>query len=158
MCINYFWSKGKIPKKIPVSMEKEVKRLSKTKSKLECLKKAYKIIDKNFYGKSINFFLKFPRVFISDVSKLWDYRFGVGDGYLHCNQLNFLLRTLLIKSGKFKDKDIILVDHIRKIIGIHQYLIVKINSKSITIDVYFSRLGTPFGKRVGSWFKLKTIV
>ncbi|OYT31462.1 hypothetical protein DRJ22_02085 [Candidatus Woesearchaeota archaeon] len=158
MCIPFFLKKGEIPKNLPSGLEKEVKILSKTKSKLECLKKAFKFICDNFYGKSILFFLKFPRLFVADVFKLWNFRFGVGDGFLHCTQHNFLLRILLIKSKKFSEEDIRLIDYVRRPFGFHQLLQVNVGGRWIDVDTYFFHSGFSFGSSPGKWFVFKIIV
>ncbi len=152
MCIPLLFTKGKIPKKLPLEMQKEVNKLKKTKSKLECLKQAYNFIKKNFKSKRHQTVIKFFRLFVTDVNKLWDYT--KKDKFLHCTQQNYMLRVLLIKSNKFKEQDIGVIDGIHTGFGIHQYLIVNVGNKWMDIDVWFSNLGIGFGRKKPVLFRI----
>jgi len=147
MCIPNLCKKEPIPKKLPLEMESEVKKLKKIKSKLAVLKEAYKFVSGNFgkYCKIYLNLLKLPRLYKKDVSSIWDYKYS-DDPFLHCTQLNYLIRVLLIKSKKFKEKDIGLVNIFQWPPFIHQYLIIKIDKKFIDVDVWYSKLGIAFGK------------
>lgn len=151
-----FFHKGKIPEYLPEDMEKEVRILKKSKTKLDCLKKAYDFISKNFRGNKNYFFLKIERVFKKDVFDLWKYKFK--DKFLHCTQQNFLLRILLIKSGKFQEKDIGLVNIFQLPWSVHQYLTVNIGKKWINVDVWYSYKKLTLGKHIKRFFNIgKTV-
>ena len=67
-------------------------------------------------------------------------------GFLACNGQNFLLRTVLVKSGRFSEDDI----RIRTVplnLFIHQYLQVKVENKWIYVDPWSHFRGIPLGKK-----------
>ncbi len=152
MCFPNLFRKKKIPKKLPLIMELEIKKLKKTKSKLACLKHAFNFVKNNVQPGNKLFFRNLRRSFVNDIFKLWDYI--KKDGFLYCTQQNYLIRILLIKSGKFKEKDIALITYIRKKFFIHQYMQIKINNKWIDVDVWFAHFGTPFGKHYPVLFRI----
>ena len=138
--IPHLFSKKSIPRRIP-SMKKEILLLKKTKTKRECLKKAYDIITSKYRGGRVETYLRFHQLFMHDPQKLWKRK-----GFLHCTQQNYLLRVLLIKSGKFHDDDIQL--KLTSIWGSpHQYLRVSLSErKSLDVDCWSKSFGTPLGK------------
>jgi len=126
MIPNLFW-KVKIPNSIPKDMQNVVNRLKKSKSKEDCLKKAYDILYKKYQGCHI--FTRFFDLFVTDLHKLWNK-----NGCAHCTNLNYLLRVLLVKSGFFKDEDIKLKLTLIYI-SPHQYLKIMLSkNKFIHID------------------------
>jgi len=139
MFANLFW-KTKIPDKLPQGMMRAVNKLKKIKDKKKCLKAAYEIVTRKAHGVHVwnnSWFL-----FVSDLGRLW------GEKRLHCTNLNFLLRTLLVKSRRFEEKDI--KHRIRFRLWkpfIHQYLKVKVaNKKYIKVDPWAQEYNVPFGK------------
>tara|TARA_Y100000310_G_scaffold283335_1_gene305225 strand:- start:365 stop:781 length:417 start_codon:yes stop_codon:yes gene_type:complete len=131
MIPNLFW-KAKIPDELPKSIQIIVAQLKKTKNKRECLKKAYAIITKRFEG--CHTYQNIYYLFVTDLDKLWKQKL------LHCTNLNYLLRVLLIKSERFEEKDI----KIRIIFGwfyIHQYLKIK----TTKVDPWGRSHGIKFG-------------
>ena len=159
MCIPNLFKKEKISKKMPEELEKEIKKLKKTKTKLACLKKAYHFMANTFgkYCKEYYYLIKLPRLAKKDVNNLWAFKHSKNP-FLHCTQHNFLLRVLLIKSKKFKEKDVGLVNIVQWPLSIHQYLVVKIDKKWIDVDVWYAKLGVPFDKHKKTLFRLgKTI-
>ena len=142
--IPLFFKKGRIPAKLPKEMEDEVKKLKKTKSKLECLREAFNFVSKRLVRKKHQAILKYPRLFVTNVYNLWE--FTKKDKILHCCQMNYLLRILLIKSGKFKEREIGLVNCIHVCFMYHQYMKIKINHDWVNVDLWFHPYGVPLGK------------
>ena len=91
----------KVPKKLPEGMEKAVEELKKTKSKEECLKKAYDILSKKHRGCRIYTILHMLDLFKLSPKWLWNKK-----NCMHCTSLDYLLMILLLKSNKFKKEDI----------------------------------------------------
>ncbi|MBN2112491.1 hypothetical protein JW707_05340 [Candidatus Woesearchaeota archaeon] len=120
-------SKQEIPDKIPKEMQKIVRKLKKCRTKKECLQEAYNAVVKNHFGSMLGIITYFPAVFIMDISKLWKTR------NLHCHSMSYLLRVLLIKSGRFNEKDIK-----QKLIFthwfIHIFLVVNLGKKWVNVD------------------------
>jgi hypothetical protein len=71
-------------------------------------------------------------------------------GFMHCTGLNFLVRALLIRSGRFSAQDIRVVT-VPFNFFIHQYLRVRADGVWYDIDPWALHTGTPFGKKK-SWF------
>ena len=73
MCFPNLFRKKKIPKKLPLEIELEIKKLKKTKSKLACLKQAFSFVKKNVKPGNKLFFRNLRRSFVNNIFKLWDY-------------------------------------------------------------------------------------
>ncbi len=131
----------KIPRKLPVEIEQAITVLKKTKSKEACLKKAYSILNTKFTGKLFFFITHFPSFFLINLDTIWNRK-----KVLNCNVMNYLLRLLLIKSGKFKEKDLKNKWTMIKYISPHQYLQVNLGKKKVFIDLWGSSYNTPFGQ------------
>ncbi len=132
-----FFSKAKIPKKLPKDTQEVVDKLKKSKNKKDCLKKAYAFIPKKFVG--CHFYVRFFDIFTANIDKLWSRKNS------HCTNLNYLLRVLLIKSGFFKESDIGFKWTLVWYISVHQYLKVKLSDKTIYVDPWGSTHGIKLG-------------
>ncbi len=122
-------------------MQKTINLLKKSKSKEECLRKAYQILCKKYKGYRLLTYIRFMDLFDDDVGRLWKK-----SDFLHCDMMNYLLRILLIKSGKFKEPEIKPV--LTEIWGFspHQYLRVKVSPKKyIDVDIWGCSNGIKFG-------------
>ena len=138
--IPNFLSKKPIPDVLPESMEPVLEHLRSSPSKEECLKRAYSIITSKYRGYKIRTYLRFWEMFNHDISYWWGR-----SGLLGCTNFNFMLRTLLVRSGMFRDEDII--PRITVLyISPHQYLDVKLDSgKSIKVDCWAKAYGIALG-------------
>lgn len=139
--IPNLFSKEKIPDSIPEEMQKVVDELKNQKNKEECLRKAFDILSKKYKGRRYYTITGFFKLFELDLNKIWKKK-----SYLHCTTMNYLLRTLLVKSGFFEDKDIKLKLTSIRFISLHQYLNIKINeNKSIDADLWAKTHGIELG-------------
>ncbi len=140
MVINPF-SKRKIPNRLPSSMQTEVDRIAKCKSKEAALKCAYDLLTKKYRGYRVKTYVLLPDAFIDDIGKIWQK-----SGFLHCTNLNWLLKILLVKSGHFKISDIKEKRTLVWYISPHQYLDVSVSkNKVVHVDVWSKAYGIPFG-------------
>tara|TARA_Y100000310_G_C20640224_1_gene793494 strand:+ start:592 stop:1038 length:447 start_codon:yes stop_codon:yes gene_type:complete len=148
MFINLF-RKGPIPEELPKSMQKVVDSLKKTKSKEECLTKAYEVISKRFHGCRLLTHLK--AYLTRDLEKMWNV-----EKTSHCTNLNYLFYVLLIKSGKFKKEDFKLRWSLVFSIAPHQYFEIKMSKEGV---VYADPFGGTYGMKLGNyyhgWYLLK---
>jgi len=142
MMLNIFIYK--IPKKLPAGMEAVVSRLKKTKSKMQCLRLAYDLLVERFRGEKFYFLRKPSELFVTDLEKIWNTR-----TVINCTTANYLLRCLLIKSGKFSDKDIKSRWTLIWGISIHQYVKVDVDGKIIDVDLWGHSNKIPFGEYAG---------
>lgn len=67
-------------------------------------------------------------------------------GFMHCTGVNYILRTLLVKSGRFTEHDI-QIKTITTNLFIHQYLKVRLGDEWIDLDPWAHFTGVPFGKK-----------
>lgn len=140
--------KRPVEKKLPENLKKDLKRIGASYNKKEDLLKAvvnYMVVEKGLYGKPRQVFRRFSYLFESKFDKLWN-----GDGFLHCHQHNFVLRSLLLETGKFSEEDIVPIIT-NCIFNIHQYTEINIsddeNSKKIIkIDTFAFSSGYKYGK------------
>jgi len=137
--VPYFgFTKSPLPSRIPDDFDQTIHKINQqSKTNHEYLQNAYNFITSKYYGNRLNTILYFWRVF--------DSPFKRTSGYLHCELQNYLLRTMLVKSGRFTDNDIR-----TKVVPfnfiIHQYLDINVDGKWIHIDPWAKSIGIPFGK------------
>lgn len=136
-----FFCKTKIPEKIPSGMEEAVAILKKSSSKEECLRRAYGILASKYEGRRVETYLRLWEGLTADPEKLWKR-----NGFLHCTNMNYLLRVLLVRSGFFTDQDIELKWTLVYYLSPHQYVRVKINERNyVKVDLWGKFFGVAFG-------------
>lgn len=109
-------------------------------SKEEALRRAFTLVVGRYRGYRFRTYVYFWKAFETDPNKLWGR-----NGFMHCTHQNFLLRTLLVKSGWFSEDEITVgysrVWHASP----HQYLKIRINGKILAADPWNSRFNVPLG-------------
>lgn len=136
---NYGLVKSKLPSTLPSEWQDIVDELNKTSNTQEAyLKNAYRYITKRYTGGRYQTFIYLLYAF--------DNPFRHKKGFLHCHMQNYLLRTLLVKSGKFTDDDIE-VHTVFLNFFTHQYLRVRVGDAWIDVDPHSHFVGIPFGKK-----------
>jgi hypothetical protein len=130
-----------MPKKLPKEMEKAVEHLKKCRNKEECLKEAYKILKRKFVGRKMYYLTHFWQVFQTNIDYIWNKR-----KVLNCNEANYLLKVLLVKSGHFNRRDIKNSWTMVWWISPHQYLHVNTGKKEVIVDLWGASNKVPFGK------------
>ncbi len=126
------FSETPIPDVLPDEMQKVIEKLKKSTNKKECLIKAYDILTSKYRWYRILTYLKILDAFENDIWELWKKT-----GFMHCNNLNYLLRTILIKSNFFTENEIRLRWTLIWYISPHQYTQVKIDDKWVDIDIWW---------------------
>ena len=132
-------SKTPIPDKLPEQMQETINELKKSLNKEDCLRCAYEILTAKYHGHRIKTYTRLFNVFSRDINKMWSKT-----GFLHCTNINYLMKTLLIKSGLFNDSDIALKWTMVWYVSPHQYIQVTTNKK-INIDIWGRSYGIKFG-------------
>ena len=131
----------KIPEKLPKEMQLIVNKLKKSRNKYDCLRKAYYVLSRKNRGYKLRTYTRLPELFICNVNKLWKKK-----GFMHCTNINYLLRILLVKSGFFNEKDIKSKWTLIGYFSPHQYLKIRLNkNKFVNIDVW----AKPYGIKLG---------
>lgn len=139
--IPNFFNKRPIPEKLPEEMESVIEELRGVIGKEECLRWAYEIMIQRYRGYRFRTYWRFGEAFETDVEKLWQKT-----GFLHCHNMNYLFRILLVKSGWFGDDDIKLKYSLVWYISPHQYLQIKLDDNSfINVDIWNHNYGKKFG-------------
>lgn len=119
-----------------------VSEVSKIDDQEMAVRYVYDELTKKYRGSRLLTFLRLDRFFITNLDTLWK-----NDGFLHCNHLNLLFRTILVASGKFSPEDI--TTHWTHIwfFSPHQYIDIRLNnSKILSIDLWGKVYGIPFGE------------
>ena len=146
--IPNLFTKQRIPSKIPEILENKISDIFiNSKDKERFLKNAFFYIVWNRWWNRYNLIYKFSRLFRKDILEITNSKW-----YLHCTTMNFLLRIMAVKSGLFKDEDIILKLTNSWYIFPHQYLKIRISDKKrINLDPWSYQFGINYGK-YWSWF------
>lgn len=139
--IPNFFKKEVIPDITNLNLIAAIDTVRKSSSKKEALDKAYQQIISRYRGYRFLTYTLFWRIFEADPNKLWNRR-----KFLHCTQQNYLLRTLLVKSGWFTENDIKLGFSLVWYFSPHQYLKIKNDSTNyIAVDPWTHHFGVPMG-------------
>jgi hypothetical protein len=133
------FSKESIPEIIPVDLEQKITELHQTaKNNTEFIELAYSYVTNKYTGSRLKTITQFWKAFGNVFDK--------PAGFLPCTGQNYILRTILIKSGRFNETDI-QVKTVPLNLFIHQYLQVKVGDSSIILDPWSHFLGIPLGKK-----------
>lgn len=126
---------------LPQEMRSLASEISRKEDQQMALKYAYDTLSRKYRGFRFLTFLRLDRFFITDLSTLWRIT-----GFLHCHHLNYLLRTLLITSGKFSSEDIRSPWTHIWYCSPHQYIRVKLeDGTTISVDLWGKAYGISFG-------------
>jgi hypothetical protein len=120
---NNFFSKTKIPEKLPEEMQKIINEMKQLSSQEQCLRKVYDIMANRYRGYRFKTYTRLSQIFRFDIQKLWGKI-----GFIHCHNANYLMRILLVKSGFFNNNDIENKWTLVWYISPHQYLRVKLDN------------------------------
>ncbi|MDP3957795.1 MAG: hypothetical protein Q8Q10_04850 [bacterium] len=126
---------------LPEEMKSLAGEISQREDQRTAVRYAYEALAKKYRGFRIYTFIRLDRFFITDLATLWKI-----SGFLHCNHLNYLLRTLLIASKQFIPENV--EAHWTQIwfFSPHQYLVFHLkNGESLNVDLWGKVYGIPFG-------------
>lgn len=137
----YLFGKSHLPEELSNEIRQALLQISNIDGKEEYLKAAYDIITTRYHGGRVKTILRPFDLFTNNVQSLWNRT-----GFLHCTNQNYLLTLLLVKGGKFKEKDIKPTWTLMWSFSPHQYLKVDVGNKIINVDPWSNRYGVPFGQ------------
>lgn len=131
-----------VPDTIPERLMSQVDKFSaETESDEEFIKKCFFLVVDRQAGMRGGLVTRFSRLFWNDLEHLCDFR-----GYLHCTTVNYLLRILLLKSGRIPSERVRQKLTTTWFIFPHQYLRIKISdTEYLNVDVWSYRFGIDFG-------------
>ncbi len=126
---------------LPEELQSITEEISRLEDQKEALEHAYDCLSTRYRGSRIWTFLRLDRFFITDLMSLWKK-----SGFLHCNHLNYLLRTLLVASGRFAPEDIRACWTHIWLCSPHQYLTCRLeNGETVEVDLWGKCYGIPLG-------------
>ena len=132
-------------------LKNKIKQLNKIKDDEKFVKAVFFYITKRYKiaHDPITFLLKLPRLFWYNPNKIIKQK----DKIAYCQVQNLMIKTILLKSRRFKEKDVK-----RKItfsFVIHQHLEVKVNGKKVCLDPWGHGNNIPYGQylTVYTYFK-----
>lgn len=135
------FSKMAIREHISKALEQEIAEMNKSaKDNKDFLKLAYEHVTDRYSGGRLKTLTQFHRAFGDLLEK--------SPGFLPCTAQNYLLRTMLVRSGRFTDADIELKT-VPLNLSIHQYIRVWVGAEYIDVDPWSHFLGVPLGQK--SW-------
>ncbi|MCC2631064.1 MAG: hypothetical protein K0S38_873 [Candidatus Paceibacter sp.] len=131
--------KQSLPDTIPEDLKRKIQELNaQAIDDLDFLKKSYEYVTNLYTGSRIKTITKFWYAFENPI--------GHKPGFMPCTGQNYLLRLMLVKSGRFQDNDI-QIKTIPLNLFIHQYLRVKVEKDFIDVDPWSHFLNVPMGKK-----------
>jgi hypothetical protein len=139
-----FW-KENLPKSIPSSLDAKIRELKrKSKSPQQFVRFVYDLLRNKYHGSHALTFLRPDVVFSRNLDRMW-----ARSGYLSCNQVNWILFIILVRSGFFRESDVRFRCTITPRLMIHQYSEVLLKNKWTPVDVWASRYEKSFGEHFG---------
>lgn len=136
---NLGFRKSSLPNQLPTDFESDIQRLNtEATDDFDFLTKSFEYVTERYHGSRVRTLGNFWVAFENPI--------GHAPGFLPCTSFNYILRTMLVKSGRFKEEDI----HLKVIplnIFIHQYLRVRIGEKWIDVDPWSAFKGLSIGKK-----------
>lgn len=140
MVIPHLFSKEVIGEITDPDLLWAVEKVRAAGSKELALKRASEVVTERCRGYRLRTYLYFWKAFETDPNRLWQRT-----GFMHCTHQNFLLRTLLVKSGWFLEDEIKLGYSLVWYISPHQYLKIKLDDRVVAADPWNHRFGVPLG-------------
>lgn len=126
---------------LPREMQSLVKQVAEQKDQLTAAHYLYNALNQKYRGYRIFTFLRLDRFFITNLSTLWNKQ-----GFLHCNHLNYLFRTILLASKQFLPDSV--QAHWTQVwfFSPHQYLSLSLDDgRVVEVDLWGKAYGVPFG-------------
>jgi len=129
-----------LDKDVPLDLWEKIKS-NKSESKLDYLKYIYDEIG-NKYTSRPRYYLREPfnKFFETNVSEIWE---GTPDRPSTIQ--NYMLKLILIKSGRFIESDIVIINTYC-VITPHQYLKVRLDKEWVNVDLWDREKPHEFGE------------
>lgn len=134
-----------------LSLEQAVTELRRQDSAAAALQRAYEILGNRYRGQRWATLTRFPELFVTSETRLWP-----ATGFMHCTNINRLLRSLLLASGYFQEDDIRSRWTLIWFFSPHQYLCVRAEGRWIDVDVWARIFGIRFGDHAWGFHKTKS--
>jgi len=129
-----------LPDQLPGELQQIVDDL-KDKPPHDIARGAYDAVTERFGSGRALTYLRLPELLIKDINRIWNK-----SDFCHCTHQNYLIRLILIKTGRFTENDIRLKLGMVWWWSPHQWLSVRVGDDWIDIDPWGRSYGVPFGK------------
>jgi hypothetical protein len=139
MRLNFF-TPPPIPQILPDGLRAEVNKLQKLETKQQVLDAAYGLLTQKYRGYRIKTVTRLPELFDVDIDHMW-----TKEGFLHCTNLNYLLKILLLGSGQFIEDDVTFVWTLIYFWSPHEYVHVQLEDEWMDVDIWGKAYGIAFG-------------
>lgn len=135
---NLGFSKQSLPDVLPEALNATISRLNTiATTDRDFLVRAYDYVTSTYTGSRLKTLTQCWRAFGNPYQK--------SPGFLPCTVQNYILRTILVKSGRFSEHEI-QIQTVPLNLFIHQYLNVYVDGTWIAVDPWSHFLGIPLGK------------
>lgn len=139
--IKNLYKKELLPQKIPLEMEKKIREYAKGGDKRKFLDKTFKYLTNRYKISRTKFLTGVFHLNDTNIDSLWNKK-----EFIYCVQLNYIMRTMLVRSGLFKEDDIKLKKSNTWHIFPHQYLQVRLSKKNfVNVDPWAFYFGIKYG-------------
>ncbi len=133
------FKKETLPEVLPSDFSKIITDISaRSKDSLDLLKNVYEYVTAQYPGSRLRTITNFWVAYEEPVNHK--------PGFLPCTSQNYLIRLMLVKSGRFQEQDIKIVATPFNLF-IHQYLKVKVGDIWMDVDPWSHFIGVPLGKK-----------
>lgn len=123
-----------------LSFNEAIMLLVQTEGRETCVRTAYDMLSLKYRGRRWATFSRLFELFGREPQEMW-----LKNGFLHCTNINKLLKSLLLASGHFAETDIKMRWTLIWYVSPHQYLQVRINDSWLSIDIWARVFGIAFG-------------
>ncbi len=137
---HFGFKKKPLPDIIPVDFSALIQRLNvESKDNSDFLKKCYEFVTSRYIGSRTKTVTRFWIAFEEPINHR--------PGFMPCTGQNYLLRLVLVKSGRFSDAEVaVKVTPLN--FFLHQYLKVKVVDSWVNMNPWSSFLGVPRGMKI----------
>lgn len=136
---------------LPPELMRTVQALQ-DRSRQEIVREVYDVVSRHFVCSRPQTYLRLWDLFRSDLTNVWQR-----GGFCHCTQQNELIRQMLLKTGKFSEKQVRTKWGLTHYISPHQWLQVNLDGNWVDVDAWGRHFDVPFGKNAAgftaSWRK-----
>jgi len=136
LLVPNFFVKEPIPPITNPDLQAAILMIKRQPTALQAMQAGMELLSRKYESKRFQLLLQFWKIWEKDPNKLW-----ARTGIMHCTQLNYLLRVLLVKGNKIQDTHIELGYSLVWYVSPHQFLIVKYKGNDIALDPWNYDLG-----------------
>lgn len=139
--IPHFFYKQPIPLITNPDLKHAINWIRNQPTQEQAIERALDLLEQKYDSIRLLSIIELWKLYGSDPNELWDRK-----GFMHCTHQNFLLRVLLVESGKVRDANLSLGHSLVFHISPHQFLILHRGNEKIALDPWNYGLGAKIGQ------------